>query len=50
MKLRHTLLAFPAAAALLLAVPTAAFADESVQVKLPSSFGSAMSMKNTKTA
>jgi hypothetical protein len=34
MKLRHTLLAFPAAAALLLAVPTAAFADESVQVKL----------------
>ena len=34
MKLRHTLLAFPAVAALLLAVPTAAYADESVQVKL----------------
>jgi len=34
MKLRRTLLALPAAAALLLAVPTAAFADESVQVKL----------------
>ena len=34
MKLSRTLLAVPAAAAILLAVPTAAFADESVQVKL----------------
>lgn len=34
MRLRRTLLVLPAAAALLLAVPTAAFADESVRVKL----------------
>jgi hypothetical protein len=34
MRVRHTLLAVPAAAALLLAVPSAAYADESVQVKL----------------
>jgi hypothetical protein len=34
MRLSRTLLALPAAAVILLAVPTAAFADESVQVKL----------------
>lgn len=34
MRLRRTLLALPAAAAILLAVPSAAFADESVQVQL----------------
>ncbi len=34
MRLSRTLLALPAAAAILLAAPTAAFADESVQVKL----------------
>ncbi|WP_250004835.1 hypothetical protein [Actinoplanes sp. M2I2] len=34
MKLRRTLLVVPAAAAILLAVPTAAFADESVHVQL----------------
>ena len=34
MKLRRTLFVLPAAAAILLAIPTAAFADESVQVQL----------------
>ena len=34
MRLRRTLLAVPAAAAILLAVPSAAYADESVQVQL----------------
>ena len=50
MRLHRTLLALPAAAAILFAVPTAAFADESVQVKLDALNNSGASGTATLTA
>lgn len=50
MRMRHTLLALPAAAVMLFAVPTAAFADESVQVKLDALNNSGASGTATLTA